>query len=99
MTLSKDSTYIWQKIMRKNIFSYKWNLYHKPAYLYNMKKTKNLIVRITESQFKKLSVILVTEQKSKSAIVREALDNYMDGSKGRTEKQNQWNNINKKTLQ
>jgi hypothetical protein len=63
-----------------------------------MKKNIHLIVRITESQFKILSDILVTEQKSKSTIVREALDNYMDGSKGRIEKQNQWNNKNKNTL-
>ena len=54
-----------------------------------MKKTKHLIVRITESQIQEIADMLVTEQKNKSTIFREALDNYMDGSKGRIEEQNQ----------
>jgi hypothetical protein len=63
-----------------------------------MKKTKHLIVRITETQFKRLADALITEQKNKSTIMREALDKYMDGSEGRIEKQNQKNNKGKKTL-
>jgi hypothetical protein len=63
-----------------------------------MKKSKHLIVRITESQFKKLADMLVNENKNKSTILREALDNYMAESKRRIEEQNQINNKNKKTL-
>ena len=45
-----------------------------------MKKTKHLIVRITETQLKQLADAIITEQKNKSTIVREALDKYMDES-------------------
>jgi hypothetical protein len=76
----------------------KKDLYHKSDYLYNMKKTKHLIVRITESQFKRLADALITEQKNKSTIVRAALDNYMDETDKRSDSQNQKNNKNKKTL-
>ena len=62
-----------------------------------MKKTKHLIVRITETQFKRLADALITEQKNKSTIMREALDKYMDGSDKRLDKQDKKNNI-KKTL-
>jgi hypothetical protein len=58
-----------------------------------MKKTKHLIVRITETQVKRLADALITEQKNKSTIMREALDKYMDGSNKRLDKQNK----NKKT--
>ena len=62
------------------------------------KKTKHLIVRISESQFKRLADAIITEQKNKSTIVRAALDHYMDGTDTRIEKQNQKNNKNQKTL-
>ena len=63
-----------------------------------MKMTKHLIVRITETQFKRLADALITEQKNKSTIVRAALDNYMDGTDRKINKQYQMNNKNKKTL-
>lgn len=63
-----------------------------------MKKTKHLIVRITETQVKRLADALITEQKNKSTIMREALDKYMDDSEGRIDTHNQRNNKNKKTL-
>ena len=44
-----------------------------------MKKTKHLIVRITESQFRRLADALLTEQMNKSTIVRAALDQYLYG--------------------
>lgn len=73
----------------------KRDLHYKSDYLYSMKKTKHLIVRITETQFKRLADALITEQKNKSTIVRAALDNYMD----ETDKSpnNQKQNENKKT--
>ncbi len=48
------------------------------TYLYYMKKTKKLIVRITENQFKKVADALITEERNKSAFVRNALDCYID---------------------
>ena len=63
-----------------------------------MKKAKHLIVRITETQFKRLADALITEQKNKSTIVRAALDNYMDETDKSPNKQNQMNNKNKKAL-
>jgi hypothetical protein len=63
-----------------------------------MKKTKHLIVRITETQFKRLADALITEQKNKSTIVRAALDNYMDETDKSSESKNQVKNKNKKAL-
>lgn len=63
-----------------------------------MKKTKHIIVRITETQFKRLADALITEQKNKSTIVRAALDNYMDETDKSSDSQNQMNNKNKKAL-
>jgi len=61
-------------------------------------KSKHLIVRITESQFKRLADALITEQKNKSTIVRAALDDYMDGTDKEIDRKNQKNNKNKKIL-
>jgi len=61
-------------------------------------KSKHLIVRITESQFKRLADALITEQKNKSTIVRAALDDYMDGTDKGIDRKNQKNNKNKKIL-
>ena len=60
--------------------------------------TKHLIVRITETQFKRLADALISEQKNKSTIVRTALDNYLDRTDTRIDKRNQKNNKNKNTL-
>ena len=59
-----------------------------------MKKTKHIIVRITESQFKHLADALITEQRNKSTIIRDALDNYLDKQ---IVKQTPKNNINNKS--
>jgi hypothetical protein len=61
-----------------------------------MKKTNHLIVRITETQFKRLADALIIEQKNKSEIMREALEMYMDTAGKRTNVVNQTKN--KKTL-
>lgn len=73
----------------------KGDLYNMTAYLYGMKKTKHIIVRITESQFKHLADALITEQRNKSTIIRDALDNYLDR---KIDKQAPKNNKNKKSL-
>lgn len=73
-------------------------LYHIPDYLYNMKKTQHLIVRITEAQFKRLADALITEQKNKSTILRSALDKYFDETKRGDNTQDQKSNENKKVL-
>lgn len=49
-----------------------------------MKKTKHVIVRISEAQLKRLVDTIITEQKTKSTIVRAALDQYMDENNRRT---------------
>jgi len=59
-----------------------------------MKKTKHIIVRITEDQFRKLADVIIEEQKNKSTIVRTALDNYIDGTDTMIYKKNQKNNKN-----
>jgi len=63
-----------------------------------MRKTKHIIVRITESQFKRLADALITEQRNKSTIVRAALDQYMDGTSVITDRQTHKNIKNKKSL-
>ena len=60
-----------------------------------MKKTKHLIVRISESQFKRLADALITEQRNKSTVVRDALDNYLDRQ---IYKESPKNNKNKKKV-
>ena len=42
-----------------------------------MKKTKQLRIRITEAQFKKVAEAMITEKKSKSRLVRMALNHYL----------------------
>ncbi len=52
-----------------------------------MKKTKHLRIRISESQFKRLTETKINEQKNTSSILREALENYM-GTDERVKKKN-----------
>jgi predicted DNA-binding protein len=49
------------------------------------KMTKHLRIRITEQQFKNLANLLVEEQKSKSAVIREAIQKYLVGHHSSTE--------------
>lgn len=63
-----------------------------------MKKTQHLIVRITEAQFKRLADALITEQKNKSTIVRDALDKYIDGTRNGDNTQDSKSTANKKIL-
>lgn len=63
-----------------------------------MKKTKHLIVRISESQFQRLASELFSKHKNKSCLVRDALDNYMDGKERMTDNQNKKDIKNKKSL-
>jgi hypothetical protein len=47
-----------------------------------MKKEKHLRIRITESQFKRLiDNVLLTEEKSKSEFIRQAINEKIDRSK------------------
>lgn len=52
------------------------------------KKTKHLTIRLSEEQFKKLADTLVLEQRTKSALMRDILCDYIDGNYKRAEKQN-----------
>ena len=60
-----------------------------------MKKTQNLIVRITETQFKRLTDAIIIEQRNKSTVIRDALDNYLDRH---IDKDSPKNTKNKKVL-
>jgi predicted DNA-binding protein len=62
------------------------------------KKTKHLTIRLTEEQFKKLADALVSEQRTKSALMRDILSDYIDGDKRGIDKQTQSHNKNKKSL-
>jgi len=42
------------------------------------RKTKHLRLRITEEQFRRLADALIEEEKTKSALIREALQNYLE---------------------
>jgi tRNA A22 N-methylase len=42
-----------------------------------MKKGKHLRIRITENQFKVLTERIIEEQKTKSEIIREMIDDYI----------------------
>jgi hypothetical protein len=63
-----------------------------------MKKTRQIIVRITETSFKRLADAIITEQKTKSTIMRDALNMYMDRSEIEIESQAHKDNKNKKSL-
>ena len=64
----------------------------------DMKKPKHLSIRLSMEQFKKLTDNLVIEQKSKSLLMREILEDYLDGNKSRIDKQNHKNNKNQKPI-
>jgi predicted DNA-binding protein len=64
----------------------------------DMKKPKHLSIRLSVEQFKKLADNLVIEQKSKSLLMREILEDYLDGNKRDINKQNKKNNKNPKTF-
>jgi hypothetical protein len=51
---------------------------HFQIFINMNKKTKHLRVRVTEDQFGKLADALIDEERSKSALIREALQNYLD---------------------
>lgn len=57
-----------------------------------MKKTKHIIVRITEAQFRQLADALITEQKNRSEITRSALESYLNPVGKQNEKKNQKDN-------
>ena len=61
-------------------------------------KNKHLRIRLTERQVMRLAEVLLEKQKNKSTIVRAALDDYMDGTEKRIDRQNQKNIKNKKIL-
>jgi hypothetical protein len=46
-------------------------------FIYMKKKTKQLRIRITEAQFKKVADALITQERNKSTLVRNALDYYL----------------------
>ncbi len=50
-------------------------------------KTKHLRVRLTEEQFNRLSEALIIKHKNKSSLVRDALNDYIEGN-NKIEKQN-----------
>ena len=59
------------------------------AIFMNMKElNQQLRVRLTVCQMRSLIDTITTTQKSKSTIVRDALDDYLDDDKCRTENQN-----------
>jgi predicted DNA-binding protein len=62
-------------------------------------KTKHLRIRLTEEQFNRLAEALIIKHKTKSSLVRDALNDYMDGTNNGVEKQNQKKNKNQQSLQ
>jgi predicted DNA-binding protein len=50
------------------------------------KKTKHLRIRLSEEQFQKLADVLIIEQKTKSVLVRDAINDYLEGTEIRIEK-------------
>lgn len=61
-------------------------------------KNKHLRIRLTERQVLRLAELLVEKQKNKSAVVRDALDNYMDKTQNSHDPQTQSHIKNKKIL-
>lgn len=57
----------------------------KVIFIVMKKMTKHLRIRITEQQFRNLADLLVEEQKSKSAVIREALNKYLVGHHSRND--------------
>lgn len=54
-----------------------------------VKLDKHLRVRITEAQFRKLADVLILEQRSKSALLRGLLVDYLKGNYGYIEEHGQ----------
>lgn len=59
-------------------------------------KTKHLTIRLSEEQFNRLAEALIIKQETKSSLVRDAINDYMDVTDDGVDKQNQENNKNKK---
>jgi hypothetical protein len=55
-------------------------------------KTRHLRVRINEEQFNKLTEALIIKQRTKSSLIRDALNDYIDRNDNGSDKQNQKNN-------
>jgi metal-responsive CopG/Arc/MetJ family transcriptional regulator len=49
-------------------------------------KTKNLSVRLTQEQFRKLAEVIIAEQRNKSLLVRDALDAYLSKNHDKSER-------------
>ncbi len=62
------------------------------------RKTRHLTIRLTEEQFKKLADTLVSEQRTKSSLMRDILSDYIDGDKIGIDHQTQSQNKSKKSL-
>lgn len=58
-----------------------------------VKLDKHLRIRISEVQFRKLAEVLILEQRSKSALLRGLLVDYLRGNYGYIEQQGQNNGI------
>ena len=56
------------------------------------KKTRQLRIRITEAQFKKVAEALISERRNKSALVRKALDSYLKDKQNTNNPENSKNN-------
>jgi predicted transcriptional regulator len=61
-------------------------------------KTKHLTIRLSEDQFKKLADTLLSEQRTKSSLVRDILSDYIDKNKMRNDSKNQKNHKSTKAL-
>ena len=62
--------------MEFTIFLY--YIFNNVIFIVMNKKSRHIRIRITEDQFKKLSYSLIQEQMTKSSLIREVLNDYLE---------------------
>jgi len=94
LTLSTDPVNIFQKsdLTMNNITRMAFVILSL-IFISMVKFDKHLRIRISEVQFRKLADVLILEQRSKSALLRGLLVDYLSGNYGYIDQQGQDNGI------
>lgn len=71
---------------------------HQLVFIGMDKLDKHIRIRLTTEQFRRLADVLITEQRTKSSLMRDILSDYLDGNKRGIYKQTLKKNKNQKTL-
>lgn len=93
-----DPTGFWQKKLTvKNSCHQAGFVSQARVFIGMTNKTRHLRIRLSEEQFNRLAEALIIKHKTKSSLVRDAINDYVDETTS-PEKQAQTHNQNKKPL-